>query len=705
MTVSTDNRKAGPFTGNGTTTAFPFTFFVFDKSDVVVVRTDSSGVETTLTLTTDYTISVNSDQSSSPGGTVTLKTALATGYTLTLTTELSNTQEVDFTNQGGFYPSVLNKALDREVVLIQQLSEKVSRTLKLAVSTPDGVSGDLPKPVSGRLLGWNDAGTAIINQDPTYGGADALKQTLQAGDASMLGYLFGSGANQSSLHDRLKYLVNIVTDYGADNTGTTSATAAIQSAVNSGAKVVCCPAGQYKMTGKVTVPANVIIIGEGWSGIQTQSPTYGTIFVCTFLPTVAADVFYTESPRCVFQDFEIFCNYQPAAVSGWAPISTPTGIHVYRAPYNNTGGAEDTIVRNVMFRAMTRGVYIEGADRGEFSLYGQTFGPLLQIDGSFDTAKVHLLHGWSFYSSDPNVLSWTRTNADIALVGRADNTQWGNIFGFGVRSGIYYVTSSRQEGGGSQSHKILNLCVDDCYYGILKNNASQVTAEVANMRAYCNSSAGASTAPSRGIFDTGGTGQLLLNIGSLSVQGAGGEAIHTDIATSVISIANLNVDSYNQFNNNFFALSCASGSVINIGNKRIDTTQGNGMGEFNSLTGGQYNWNGPRAFTVTNPGVETFYAKVDGAPRLHKRYFGRKAVTISASGFTNWSETFCDSGTLSKVLYARASLASLVNGALAVDIYDGTQWASIGSKVSASGTIYSSATGTVYIDYEVVGYV
>ena len=54
MTISSTTRKAGPFTGNGVTVAFPFAFKVFTVADVLVVQAvTATGIETTKTLTTD----------------------------------------------------------------------------------------------------------------------------------------------------------------------------------------------------------------------------------------------------------------------------------------------------------------------------------------------------------------------------------------------------------------------------------------------------------------------------------------------------------------------------------------------------------------------------------------------------------------------------------------------------------------------------
>ena len=136
MTISSSNRKAGPYTGNGSTTVFPFSFKVFSASDVQVIRTDLLSVQTTLVMGTDYTVTLNSNQNSNPGGSISMITgAPATGYLITLTSSLDYTQLLDLTNQGGFYPTTINDALDRQEIQIQQLAEQVGRAVKTDISS------------------------------------------------------------------------------------------------------------------------------------------------------------------------------------------------------------------------------------------------------------------------------------------------------------------------------------------------------------------------------------------------------------------------------------------------------------------------------------------------------------------------------------------------------------------------------------------
>lgn len=141
MTVSSSTRKAGPFNCNGVLTSFPFTFKCFSSADVRVVFTSTSAVETDLVLDTDYTISLNADQNASPGGTVETLTAYATGEKITVVSNVDFLQETDIQNQGGFYPEVIENALDKVTMQVQQVKEIADRAVTVPISsnvTPEG---------------------------------------------------------------------------------------------------------------------------------------------------------------------------------------------------------------------------------------------------------------------------------------------------------------------------------------------------------------------------------------------------------------------------------------------------------------------------------------------------------------------------------------------------------------------------------------
>lgn len=130
MTVSSTTRIAS-FTGNGSASTFAFAFKVFQPSDLLVISQDTATlVNTTLALTTDYTVALNANQDVAPGGSITLTAGpLATGFTLTITSDIPNLQQTEYLNAGGFYPEVLTASLDLLTILVQQQAATISMLL------------------------------------------------------------------------------------------------------------------------------------------------------------------------------------------------------------------------------------------------------------------------------------------------------------------------------------------------------------------------------------------------------------------------------------------------------------------------------------------------------------------------------------------------------------------------------------------------
>lgn len=169
MTVPATARRAGPFSGNGVATSFPFTFKVFATSDIEVVLADEDGLETVLVLGSRYSVTLNSDQDASPGGSVTYPLTgapLPAGSTLTIRGAVPYDQALDLPSGGAFSPRAIENALDRTTQQIQQLVEELDRSLTLPLSAA-GADTQLPVPAAGKFLGWNDTATGLANRDAT----------------------------------------------------------------------------------------------------------------------------------------------------------------------------------------------------------------------------------------------------------------------------------------------------------------------------------------------------------------------------------------------------------------------------------------------------------------------------------------------------------------------------------------------------------
>ena len=167
-TVSTETRKAGPYAGNGVATSFAFAFKVFAKSDLVITTATSAGVETIRVLDSDYSVSLNSNQDSNPGGTVTYPISgspLVAGNTLTIDSGVPRTQGVDLLTGGPFLPNVIENALDRSVILSQQVQRDLDRTIKQPKSDSAAI-GVLPVATSraSKFLSFDTNGNPSVAQ-------------------------------------------------------------------------------------------------------------------------------------------------------------------------------------------------------------------------------------------------------------------------------------------------------------------------------------------------------------------------------------------------------------------------------------------------------------------------------------------------------------------------------------------------------------
>lgn len=154
------------YTGSGTDT-YAYSFRIQSSSDLEVIkRTISSGAETTLTLTTDYTVS---GVGSSTGGNVVLVAGnLSSSYHLTIRRKVSLTQATDIRNEGDFLPETLEDEYDRIVMQLQYLYDEIARSIRTPKSLPtSSLDPQLALPLTATyLLRINAAGTGVDVASP-----------------------------------------------------------------------------------------------------------------------------------------------------------------------------------------------------------------------------------------------------------------------------------------------------------------------------------------------------------------------------------------------------------------------------------------------------------------------------------------------------------------------------------------------------------
>jgi hypothetical protein len=296
MSIATTVRTAGPYAGTGSLVALPFAFKVFAASDLVVQRTNVAGDVATLTLTTHYSVSLNADQDTSPGGTVTLVTALAVGETAALTSSVSATQPLQLASGGPFLPGQIEDALDRAMIVVQQQGVLGEQTLRVplgetALILPSAdqrankallfdADGDpyLAAPASGSAadLALSIASTASGKGAALVGVEDSGGWFTGADGEAVLAELGRPNGAFAYDLNALRYITPSLWAAILDYTSTDDHTAQLQAAINSfGASGsvargrLYIPGGKWNLnTASLVLPFEVSVRGAG--GRTTQ---------------------------------------------------------------------------------------------------------------------------------------------------------------------------------------------------------------------------------------------------------------------------------------------------------------------------------------------------------------------------------------------------------------------------------------------------
>ena len=187
------------YTGNGSTTVFPYSFPIFDESEMVVYEGDD-------VITTGYTVS---GAGQTDGGNVTFATAPADGTKITLLRNVSIERMTDFQEGGTFRPKNINDELDRQTAFMQQVQEKVDRTLILPPTTdidPSQILGEVERiyssidnvdTVADNIANVNAVAGDLANVDAVAG--DLTKIDAVAADLSNIDAVNANKTNIDSV--------------------------------------------------------------------------------------------------------------------------------------------------------------------------------------------------------------------------------------------------------------------------------------------------------------------------------------------------------------------------------------------------------------------------------------------------------------------------------------------------------------------------
>ena len=185
MTISSTTVK-NSYSGDGSTSAFSYTFKIFANSDLQVIIRSSTGAETVKTITTHYTVSGAGDAN---GGSVTFTSGNipASGETVVIRRAVPQTQSIDYIANDPFPAESHEEGLDRSMMTIQQMQEELDRSFK--VSRTNTISSseftDNASTRASKTLGFDSSGdlTTVADFLPAGGDSALFKYSTTTTDA------------------------------------------------------------------------------------------------------------------------------------------------------------------------------------------------------------------------------------------------------------------------------------------------------------------------------------------------------------------------------------------------------------------------------------------------------------------------------------------------------------------------------------------
>jgi hypothetical protein len=215
---------------------YAFTFEILAATDIAVYRDD-----TLLTLTTDYSVTINANGT----GSVTL-TASPTGATqIAIVGSRSIQRTTDFVTGGDFFANTLNDELDQQTIFAQQNAEGLQRALSAPQTDPTTIDMTLPRasvranktlafdangdPTTGEVIGDNRGNWA---SGVAYNKRDIVKDTSN-GNVYYANTSHTSSGSQpiSTNTDAAKW--DLIVDNASASSSATSAAASASAAATS----------------------------------------------------------------------------------------------------------------------------------------------------------------------------------------------------------------------------------------------------------------------------------------------------------------------------------------------------------------------------------------------------------------------------------------------------------------------------------------
>ncbi len=219
------------YTGSAGVGPYAFSFEVLAATDIAVYKNS-----TKLTLTTNYTVTINANGT----GSVTLTSAATGSDTITIIGSRAIERTTDFVTAGDLLAASLNEQLDSQIVMIQQLAEENKRTLRAPpydpAATDDGGTLNMALPPkatrAGKVLAFNSS-TGNPEMGPSLAEVANVESNANAAAASAASASASASSATASASSATASASSAATSASSASASASTATSAASSASSS----------------------------------------------------------------------------------------------------------------------------------------------------------------------------------------------------------------------------------------------------------------------------------------------------------------------------------------------------------------------------------------------------------------------------------------------------------------------------------------
>lgn len=332
MTVS-DTVTFFRYEGNGVTDTFTYSNDLYDTDEIdvyIVLRSDNSLVEQ-LTLTTDYTVTINSDRTASV---VTVAGKIPSSTQDILLWRNTDKEQTAALGTGTAFPSSsVETSMDKLASMVQDIARDVGRAAQLSKYDDVTTSVTLPAPVADNLLAWNGTTGAIKGVTPASVGTDI--DTLFS----------GLTANDILRYNGTVWVNEAGTKSGLSVIGVTGSSSAVPAAIVAATDgQVLRRSGSAVSFGQVDIASGAAITGvlpltNGGTGQTTASGAFGAIKQAATDSATGVVEIAVQSEMEAGSSTTLAVtpgrqHYHPSAAKCWGVVTVSAGVPTLNASYN-----------------------------------------------------------------------------------------------------------------------------------------------------------------------------------------------------------------------------------------------------------------------------------------------------------------------------------------------------------------------------------